>query len=49
MREAHGKPSRPWSPEPYRQEAHRPEATWPADALGFFVRDTVPHLALRRV
>jgi hypothetical protein len=49
MREAHGKPSRPWSPEPYRQEAHSPEAQWPADALGFFVLEPVPPLALSRV
>jgi len=49
MRDAQGKPSRPWSPEPYRQEAHSPEAKWPTDDLVFFVLDTVPPLDLSRV
>ena len=49
MRDAHGKPYRPWSPEHYRQEAHSPAATLPADDLVFCVLDTVPHLDLSRV
>jgi transposase len=49
MRDAHGTPYRPWSPEHSRQAAHSPEATLPADDLVFFVLDTVPHLDLSRV
>jgi Transposase DDE domain len=48
MSEARGKTSRPWNPEHYRPAAHRPEAKLPQADLGFFLRDTVPHLDWRR-
>jgi len=48
MRDARGKPYRPWNPEHYRHAAHSPEAKLPQGDLVFFVLDTVSHLDLRR-
>jgi transposase len=48
MRDARGKPYRPWNPEHYRHEAHSPEAKLPPDDLVFFLLDTVAHLDLSR-
>ena len=48
MSDARGKTYRPWNPESYRHETHRPEAKWPPDDLGFFLLETVPHLELSR-
>ena len=44
LSEARGQTYRPWHPEPYRHEAHSPEAKWPEDARVFFVLDTVSRL-----
>src|SRR5262252_2445707 len=48
MSEARGKTYRPWNPDHYRHEAHRPEAKLPQDDLVFFLLDIVPHLDLSR-
>jgi len=48
MSEARGKTYRPWNPDHYRHEAHRPEAKLPQADLVFFLLDTVPHLDLSR-
>ena len=39
---------RPWQPERYVQEAHRPAAKLPEGDLVFFLLDTVPQLELSR-
>ena len=48
MSEQHGKTSRPWEPQRYRQEVHSPEAKLPEGDLVFFLLDTVAQLDLRR-
>jgi transposase len=48
MRDARGKPSRPWSPEHYRHAAYTPETTLPQDDRVFFLLDTVPHVDVSR-
>ena len=48
MRDARGKPYRPWNPEHYRHAAHSPETKLPQDDLVFFLLDIVPHLDLSR-
>ena len=48
MSEQHGKTSRPWEPQRYRQEVHSPEAKLPEGAWVFFVLDTVPQLDVSR-
>src|SRR2546430_4397156 len=49
MRDARGKTSRPWAPQPSRPEAQSPEAKLPQDDRVCFVRDTVPRLDVSRV
>lgn len=48
MSEPWQKTYRPWEPQPYRQEAHSPEAKLPEGDLVFFLLDTVPRLDLSR-
>jgi hypothetical protein len=48
MHDGGGKTYRPWNPEHYRRETHRPEAKLPQDDLVFFLLDTVPKLNLSR-
>ena len=48
MSDARGQTYRPWNPEHYRHEVHRPEAKLPQADLVFCLLDTVPHLDLRR-
>jgi transposase len=48
MSDARGQTYRPWNPEHYRHEVHRPEAKLPQADLVFCLLDTVPHLALSR-
>jgi len=48
MSEQHGKTSRPWEPQRYRQEAHSPEAKLPEGDWVFFVLETVPQLEVSR-
>jgi hypothetical protein len=44
MSEHGGKTSRPWQPEPSRQEAQSPEAKLPEGDGVFFLLDTVPQM-----
>jgi hypothetical protein len=48
MSEQHGKTSRPWEPQRYRQEVHSPEAKLPEGDWVFFLLDTVCRLDLSR-
>jgi transposase len=48
MSEHGGKTSRPWDPQRYQQEAHRPASKRPEGDLVFFLLDTVPQLDLPR-
>jgi len=49
MNEGGGKPSRPWEPQRYRQQAHSPASKLPAGDRVFFLLEVVPKLDLRRV
>jgi transposase len=49
MSEHGGKTSRPWDPQRYQQEAHRPASKLPEGDLVFFLLDTVPQLDLPRL
>src|SRR6266545_4085713 len=48
MSEHGGKPSRPWEPQRYQQEAQSPAAKLPEGDLVFFLLDTMPQLDVRR-
>jgi len=48
MNEPHGKTSRPWEPQRYRQEAHSPAAKLPEGDVVFFLLDTVSRVDVRR-
>src|SRR6266446_8581592 len=48
MHEPHGKTSRPWEPQRYRQEAHSPAAKLPEGDVVFFLLDTVSRVDVRR-
>jgi transposase len=49
LSDQHGKTSRPWEPQRYRQEAQSPDAQLPESDLPFCLLATVPRLDLRRV
>ena len=48
MSAQHGKTSRPWEPQRYRQEVQSPEAKLPEGDLVFFLLDTVLQLDVSR-
>ena len=48
MSPPHGKTSRLWAPQRYRDEVHSPATKLPEGDLVFFLLDTVPQLHLRR-
>jgi hypothetical protein len=48
MSDQHGKTSRLWEPQRYRQEVHSPEAKLPEGDLVFLWLDIVPQLDVSR-